>query len=439
MGRIGVLLITACGTSAATAPTSPAPLVLASPSIAVEPRSLALSNHGCTVTDGRVACWGYGFYRQLGVIARDRCNTLGCETRACWVDDVHDAAAVAVGENTSCAIDREGRVACWGNASTGVTGASPPTYCTTPGNAWRCDEHPKRIVGLPPARRVVASYHACAIVVGGDVWCWGSNTAGQLGATTTETCEGNKMTPADHIGGMPMPPAPPPPPLACSTTPIQVPKLHDVIALAAGGAHTCAVTGDGSVTCWGDNAMGQLGGEPDADGRSHVAGLDHVVGISAAMHTTCAWQRDGRAACWGNNNEGQLGYESSERCKGIACSHSARTTLDDVAEIGVGFTHACARRTDGHVDCWGLDATSQLGSSGHDICGIGKQACAKTPLRVAGITAATALAVGFTGACVVDGGRLRCWGGNSLGSVGDGTTTDRATPVSVLSPQICAP
>lgn len=153
--------------------------------------------------------------------------------------------------------------------------------------------------------------------------------------------------------------------------------------VAVGASHACVLDDAGAVRCWGDNRMGQLGdGTYTArDTPTLVRGIGLAVEIAAAEVETCARLRDGTVWCWGRNHHGALG--------------------DGVAR------HGCAITEPADEDC------------------------SATPVRVAGITAATQISVGLNGACAVERGRALCWGWNTDGRLGDGTETDRATPTPV--------
>jgi alpha-tubulin suppressor-like RCC1 family protein len=146
-----------------------------------------------------------------------------------------------------------------------------------------------------------------------------------------------------------------------------------VRSIAAGGRHTCAVTVEGDVWCWGRNAEGQLG--------------------------------DGTTTNRGTPDHARLGGAASA--------------------VTSGGNYTCALLSSGAVQCWGRNAEGQLGTGG--------TIDTSTPVDVASLSGSvTAIAAGYSHSCAVttDGG-VKCWGGNGSGQLGDGTTTDRPIPVEV--------
>jgi alpha-tubulin suppressor-like RCC1 family protein len=247
--------------------------------------------------------------------------------------------------------------------------------------------------------------HTCAIS-GGGVYCWGADDQGQLG-------NGGALGAAD------------------SSAAVQVSGLSDVQQVCAGANHSCAVTADGRVHCWGAGAQGRLGNDADvaqltpvvAEGIGESASLGPAVQVACGDAFSCALLADGRSACWGENLRGQLGDGSTnERRVPVLVSSAER-----FEQVEAGHRHSCAvRASDNAVFCWGEGAGGKLGD--------GAVSDNVVPARVGTLTGATHVMAGGGHSCAaLSSGRVYCWGQNNVGQLGRGSTGGgtQTTPVVV--------
>jgi len=183
-------------------------------------------------------------------------------------------------------------------------------------------------------------------------------------------------------------------------------------------------------------------------GRYRIPGITQVAGSETHM---CMLLATGRVMCWGSNTAGESGnFDLGGQCgaDGRGPGDCVRRPtevpdLTDVVQIAAGTFTSCARKRDGTVWCWGLNAPSEggLGDIGDgrpaegETCGFEIDhtlMCRRRPSRIANITNAVDVSVGGGHLCaVLADGRALCWGGNSYGQLGDGTTTDRSLPTPV--------
>jgi alpha-tubulin suppressor-like RCC1 family protein len=361
------------------------------------PLPMALGDrHACAVGRmGAVRCWGSNLNGALG----DGTQTPRA-TPAPVVGLLGGAARVASGSGHACAVLAGGEVRCWGANDKGQLGN---------GGQDRQSE-PVAVRALPgPAAEVAAgSGHTCTLTRAGSVWCWGANDKGQLGDGTT----------IDRLN------------------PVEVAGLEaGVVSLAAHASQTCVLIADatditrpgGEVRCWGDNEHGELG-----DGRRDpspvpvkVEGLDQpVVAISVGTSHACAAMAGGGARCWGENSRGQLGDGTAATRRRAVAVSGPRETFKVIA---AGGEHTCALTEGGAVRCWGLNMNGQLGD--------GTSEDHRRPVSANGLeTGVQGLVVGGNRTCVRGAGdTVMCWGANAHGQLGDGSTTDRAAPTEVLS------
>lgn len=186
--------------------------------------------------------------------------------------------------------------------------------------------------------------------------------------------------------------------------PVQVPHLSDVEELALGESHSCARTASGEVYCFGRNHRGQLG---DGSARDQslpvrVAWIKDAIGLAAGARHNCATLRSGRVACWGDNHYGQLATPSRLP---FHRRPLALPDLHDVVQIQAGLAHTCFLTRDGNVRCAGGNYAGQLAAD--------SPFPSAKALSIRGLPHVVEIGAGLVHTCARDvGGNIHCWGGN---------------------------
>ncbi len=225
----------------------------------------------------------------------------------------------------------------------------------------------------------------------------------------------------------------------------------EVVAVATGGQHSCALLDSGTVRCWGLGSSGQLGqGNVDTIGDdelpSTVGTIDlggTAVQVATGYLHTCARLDDGAVRCWGDGEYGQLGHGSQQDIG----DDETPSTVDPIALDGIaidlvaGYYHSCALLEGGDVRCWGAGNDGQLGLGNTSTIGDDE-----LPTAVGLVDTgdpATQLVVGYQHTCaLLVGGAVRCWGGGANGQLGQGNTLtigDDELPTAVDVVQVGGP
>ena len=354
-------------------------------------------DHTCgLVAGGEVQCWGDNYFGQLG-----DGTTANSALPGRVVELRYRVSAIAAGVDHTCVLTIVGGVQCWGDNESGQLGDGTTTNSTVPVD----------VIGLTSGVSAISAgwKHTCALTSGGGVKCWGNNYSGQLGDGTITTDPPNgygKTMPVDVIG-----------------------LTSGVSAIAAGGQHTCALTTNGRVKCWGYNGAGQLGDGKYYDSSTPVNVSELTSGVSAIAaggNNTCALTAVGGVKCWGDNMGGQLGINMQANLSDTPVDVVGLTS--GISAIVVGFGHSCAQAISGGVRCWGDNEYGQLGDGSIKPSGYNP-----SPVYVVWQTTwINAITAGNHHTCaLISGGEVMCWGDDSSGQLGNGAITNGATPVMI--------
>jgi alpha-tubulin suppressor-like RCC1 family protein len=231
-------------------------------------------NHTCARdAGGTVRCWGLAANGELGEVSQ----TTGSAAVVAKIGA--SAIDLDCGNNFCCAVVSGGGVSCWGVNGNGQIGLGYSNSANTP---------PTLAKGVSGASQIATgSDHACAVVGGGKVMCWGANNAQQTGRS------GSSMG---------------------QLTPASVPSINGASQIAAGGAHTCAWVG-GKVMCWGDNGKRQSAPASAAIyvlTPTEITGLPNPSSMALGDQHSCVRTTAGELYCWGGNNLGQIGNGSTK-------------------------------------------------------------------------------------------------------------------------------
>ncbi|MBU1244018.1 hypothetical protein KKD52_15440 [Myxococcota bacterium] len=292
--------------------------------------------------------------------------------------------------------------------------------------------------------------HTCAVLSSGAAYCWGAGASGQLGtglatdSNVPEAVSGGLTFTGISAGGL----------STCATSmvsmiqglhcwgdnargqlgtnntlpslvPVPVvnlPEDSSTLYVTTGSNFACAFFMDGTGYCWGDNESGQLGTGNQINYRAPraVKNIMFFEDLSAGLDHTCAIA-DASLYCWGANDFGQLGIGGSSipqnEAQFVSITNGPR-------QVSAGSQFTCAVNYSGQVYCWGRNTYGQLGD--------GTTTSRNIPTLVSGLTNVSAVSAGGDFACaVLTTGELRCWGRNSSGQLGNNTSLDSSTPLAV--------
>jgi alpha-tubulin suppressor-like RCC1 family protein len=368
----------------------------------------------CAVKSGAVFCWG-GF---------DGSGELGNGTTDGSFMPVpvkgleSGVTAVSTGEDFACALNDKGGVLCWGDGQEGQLGNGQSLGSPTPA----------AVTGLSAGVRALSAGQASvtAIKTDGSVVAWGNASDGELGNGSYEVDSGV------GVAGS-----------GISATPVAVKNIGEAAVAVATGAAPCVATSSGAVLCWG--VIGDNAPTPVPVQNLRAASSITMGGNLSPGEFTCAISQ-GSIYCWGGNGSGQLGNDTT---MAETSPYGSPTLMEGATVVSAAFggNFACGV-VGGVAYCWGDNTSGQLGN--------GSTVSSKSPVGVSGLTSHVfSIAAGGSTACAivagssdaggpdaagsdggfVDGGApsggVMCWGDNTFGELGNGSTTSSLVPVVV--------
>lgn len=303
---------------------------------------------------------------------------------------IDQVSKVSVGRSHSCLLRDSKQIYCWGRNTSGIAAANyDPDIVYVP---TRISKYNASLTALSVVDVATGDYHTCVALENGAVECWGQDSRGQMGNSSTSG----------------------------SAIPLAVDGISNATKVSAGERHSCALLATGALTCWGEWASGVDIGDGDTPASTPIDGITKVAtAIASGAAHVCALLDNGAVECGGNNQFFQLSDGSLD---GSSAAKSATA-------IASASNHTCALLENDDVVCWGYNGNGSLGNNSF----VGASSAA--PQKVDGIDGLTpdTTAIAISANCAaMETGALKCWGENDYGIVGDGTTEHRLSPVAVI-------
>jgi alpha-tubulin suppressor-like RCC1 family protein len=361
---------------------------------------------------GGAYCWGDNNDGQLGNGTTTNSSVPVAVTTSGALSGV-TLTAISANRYTVCALSSTGTVYCWGADDFGQLGnggsntnSSVPVAVTTSGTP---------MAGATIVQISTGWEHACALSSAGAVYCWGDNTYGELGNSTTTS------------SGVPV---------ATATDGVQA------AAVSAGEFETCGLTTTGAAYCVGNDQYGQLGNGTTGTSVSTASPVTSSGALSGVTLTqlsvgqghVCALSATGAAYCWGYDAYGQLGNNSSTSPVNTPVAVYTGGTLSGVslAQISAGNTYTCAQSASGTSYCWGSGASGELGNNNGSANAlaavlVGPQA----PVSVTATAGTGSAAVSWVAPAYLNNGTLTSY--TATASPGSGTCTSTSATSCTIS------
>jgi alpha-tubulin suppressor-like RCC1 family protein len=353
------------------------------------------------IRSGKAYCWGNNTYGELG----NNSTASSSVPVAVYTSGVLSGLTltqISAGNGYTCALASTGAAYCWGYNVDGELGNG----ATLPGAQQNA---PVAVSGsLVFAQISAGEYSVCGLTTGNVGYCWGQNNSGQLGnGSTTST-----------------------------SRPVEEGPVNEV---SIGGLFSCAIsTAAGGTYCTGQGTSGQLGNGTAANSLTsvEVTGSSSYSQIDAGFNHTCALSSAGAAYCWGDNTYGEDGNNTVTTPEKTPVTVYTSGVLSGLTltQISSGGEHTCALSSAGAAYCWGDDTYGELGNSTtSSVAGTYDAPVAVATSGALSGKTLTQVSAGQGFTCALDStGIPYCWGNNSSGQLGNGTTTSNDVPVAIV-------
>jgi alpha-tubulin suppressor-like RCC1 family protein len=379
-----------------------------------------------------------GYYKQLTSGGRHTCGISSEKKAYCWGDDSNgqlgndttlagqqspvavnmngvlsgkSIVSIVAGYDHTCALTSDNNIYCWGSDSSGQLGSG-----VSVGNqptAVNVD-----MAGALSGKTISSIYAggdtSCALTSDGLAYCWGSDSNGQLGNDITQTSQNS--------------------PVAVDMTGVLSGKT--ISSISIGSSHTCAIASDNLAYCWGSDGAGQRGngattgseGIPAAVDTSGVLSGKSILSINAGGIQTCAIASDNLAYCWGSDTWGQLGNDVTlaSQSSPVAVATGGVMSGLTIKSISGGYAHTCAVASNNLVYCWGFDSSGQLGDDAL-LLDEPRPVAVDTSGALAG-KSINSISMGWYHSCAMTSdNKPYCWGSDTNSELGNGATTGNQT------------
>ncbi|MEA9357348.1 hypothetical protein SHI21_14070 [Bacteriovorax sp. PP10] len=395
------------------------------------------TNHACAILENlKLKCWGLSGWGELGysntTSKGDVAGTMGNALLEVDLGTNAIVKMVAIGQSHTCALMGDSQIKCWGRNTAGALGYGDNTQRGHTTGTMGAALTNINLGANVKALQVTAGYDSsCALLDDSTVKCWGLNSYGQLGQTTS--ADTNSIPASAIVLG------------------------EKVLSISSGVYSNCAILFSGNVKCWGRNNMGQLGQNNTSNygftgyAMSSLGNINLGTGRTALSivigdEHACAILDNSSVKCWGSNSSGQLGLGTSVAKVGNAAGDMTGLATVNLGsrkakQLALGTLHTCVLTEIGTVLCWGSNSNGQLGvgnttSKGTAAADMGTNLVA---VDFGAGRFATQISAGLQHTCaVLDDSSVKCWGNGIYGSLGQNGTADigktSANEISLLMP-----